>query len=197
MRSTIIILIILLTLGACSENSIPRPQGYFRIDLPEKTYRKIDTLNFPFTFELPQYALVNLKSNKENEHYLNIDFKRFGATIYLSYHPIEDNLKSMLEDSRSLAYKHTIKAQEINEKLFINEKEHIYSTYYEIEGDVASGSQFHLTDSIHYFIRGSLYFNVEPNFDSIAPVQNFIKKDIMHLIESFQWKNRPVLDKGK
>jgi gliding motility-associated lipoprotein GldD len=60
---------------------------------------------------------------------------------------------------------------------------------YEIGGNAASSIQFFLTDSTKHFIRGALYFNVAPNTDSISPVVDFVKKDIYHMIKTFEWKN--------
>ena len=187
----IFIFAILFSLGfmACNESVIPRPTGYFRIDLPEKIYHLEDSLPFPFTFELPQYAFADFKRTKENKHFLNIDFPPLNAKIHLSYLPVEGNLNEMLEDSRTLVYKHVVKAQDILENTFEDPDKRVFGTYFQIDGNAASGSQFYLTDSVHHFLRGALYFNVEPNYDSISPVQTFIKEDILHLIESFRWKD--------
>lgn len=175
---------------SCGGDSLPKPTGYFRIDLPEKSYQKItDSIPFPFSFELPQYAAVNLTRTKEQSNFFNLDFKQYGARIHFSYFPIDDNIEKLLEESRSLSYKHTEKAQEINEELIINDDERVFGTYYSIAGNAASSDQFFITDSSNHFLRGALYFNVAPNPDSIGPVSEFIKKDIVHLIETFSWKN--------
>ena len=49
-------------------------------------------------------------------------------------------------------------------------------------------TQFYLTDSIEHFLRGSLYFKVVPNNDSLQPVIDFITDDVRHLIKSLEWK---------
>lgn len=172
---------------ACGSDPVPKPLGYYRIDLPEKSYSRIDSIPFPFVFELPQYASVNLKRTEKEPNFLNIDFNRFGARLHLSYKPIDSSAYQLWEDARTLVYKHVVKAQDIKENLIINPDQRVYGTYYEIAGDAASGAQFYLTDSSTHFFRGALYFNVEPNYDSIAPVQEFLKRDIEHLIESFGW----------
>lgn len=149
----------------------------------------LDSLPFPFTLELPQYAHPNLKRTKRDSNFFNIDFPRFGARIHMSYASVNDtNLHKLLEDSRTLAFKHSIKAQDISERLFINDKDSVYGIYYSISGNAASSSQFFLTDSSRHFVRGALYFHVQPNSDSIAPVGEFISKDIVHLMENLKWK---------
>lgn len=180
----------LLVLVSCGNETLPKPKGYFRIDLPEKSYEELrDTIPFPFSFQLPQYGKVNLKRTKDQANFFNVDFSRFGARIHFSYFPIEENLEKLLEESRTLSYKHTERAQEINEELILNPEERIFGTYYSIEGNAASSDQFYITDSNNHFLRGALYFNVAPNPDSIGPVSDFIKQDIIHLIETFSWKN--------
>jgi gliding motility-associated lipoprotein GldD len=188
MKYLMSILCFSLLLSACQESYLPKPTGYFRIDLPEKKYAPIDSIPFPFNFEIPQYAKTNLERTRENEHFLNIDFPRYGARIHMSFLPVKDELPRLLEDSRALVYKHVVKAQDISEETIYDRDRKVYGTYYQIDGNAASGSQFYLTDSSRYFLRGALYFNIEPNYDSIAPVQDFIKKDIEHLIESLQWR---------
>ncbi len=181
----------IIVLSSCGNDPLPKPTGYFRIDLPEKTYQEVaDSIPFPFTFELPQYGVVNLKRTKEQENFFNVDFSKYGARIHFSYFPVENNISKLLEESRTLSYKHTEKAQEINEELIINEENRVFGTYYSIEGNAASSDQFFITDSSNHFLRGALYFNVAPNPDSIRPVGEFIKKDIVHLIETFRWKNQ-------
>ena len=53
----------------------------------------------------------------------------------------------------------------------------------------ASAVQFYVTDETSHFLRGSLYFNSPPNADSLAPVITFVKDDMMHLLNTFQWHN--------
>jgi len=184
-------LLVVVILTACQNDYIPRPIGYFRIDLPKKEYTTIDSIPFPFQFELPQYAFVNLRRTQSDPNFLNIDFPKYGARIHMSYLPVEENIAQLLENSRTLVYKHVTKAQDIRENLIYNEEDRVFGTYYHIEGNAASGSQFYMTDSSNHFLRGALYFNVQPNFDSIAPVQNFLKADIENLIESFHWNQIP------
>jgi len=177
-----------LILMACNETPIPKPIGYYRIDLPEKKYSVKDSLPFPFQFELPQYAKVNLERTKQDSRFLNIDFPRYGARIHMSYIKVDTNLPTLLDDARTLVYKHLEKAQDISEVSIYKEDKRVFGVFYTLDGNTASGSQFYMTDSSNHFVRGALYFNVVPNFDSIAPVQTFIEQDMEHLIESLTWR---------
>ncbi|MFB1022257.1 MAG: hypothetical protein QMC40_05805 [Vicingaceae bacterium] len=93
--------ILLLSLFACQETPIPKPIGYFRIDLPEKQFDVVDSLPFPFQFELPQYAAINLEKTKEDSNFLNIDFPRYGARLHMSYIKVDTNLPKLLNDART------------------------------------------------------------------------------------------------
>ena len=102
--------------------------------------------------------------------------------------PIEENLQEHTEESRSLAYKHDVMANAIAEQVYINDSLKVYGMLFDYDGVTATAAQFYLTDSLNHFFRGALYFNTEVS-DSILPLNNFLKKDVKHLIESFRWKN--------
>ena len=172
---------------SCEKRSIPKPKAYFRIDFPSKSYIKFNN-KYPFSFEYPAYSTIETDSSEYSEPYwLNIVFKKYNAKIHISYKEVKNNLAILTEDSREFSYKHSIKATAINEQIFVNENRHVYGTIYEIKGNIASPFQFHLTDSLNHFLRGSFYISEVPNYDSLYPVIKFIENDMLHLIESFSW----------
>lgn len=178
----------LIILGGCKKKYTPKPRGYYRIDLPKKNYKKLDSI-FPYTFNYPTYSkLTNDKSKRSEKYWLNIEYPELNGKIHISYKTVNNNIDQILEDTRKLAYKHTIKADAINERMFIKPEKKVYGILYEIEGNAASSVQFFLTDSTEHYLRGALYFNTMPNKDSLAPVLDFVKEDIIVLIESLEWK---------
>ncbi len=198
-------LVILLMLGGCNEKYTPKPRGFFRIDFPEKEYKPIKE-NYPYSFEIPVYSdLLADKDRNAGQFDSNIDFPENNAKIHITYKEIMPGYKSqssyqsdlvrannfelakLLEESRKFAYDHTIKADAIDEKIYMNHNERVYGTIYFIEGNAASSVQFYLTDSVKHFLRGALYLNEVPNIDSIQPVIDFIRPDIIHLIETTSW----------
>ncbi|TLX76952.1 gliding motility lipoprotein GldD [Labilibacter sediminis] len=184
-------LVVLIVLSSCNQHVTPKPRGYFRINFPEHEYDSLVSDN-PYTFNVPVYVQVNQDFSPNTEAYwMNLDYPEYKGRIHLSYKKIEDNLNIVLEDSRKLAYKHSVKADAIGERLFLAPEKKVYGILYEIKGDAASSVQFYLTDSIQNFVRGSLYFNVVPNKDSLAPVVDFVTEDIIHLMETFEWKSLP------
>ena len=64
----------------------------------------------------------------------------------------------------------------------------VYGMYYMINGDAATQSQFYVTDSTNHFLKGALYFEVKPNFDSIYPAVKYLRDDIRTLMETISWE---------
>jgi gliding motility-associated lipoprotein GldD len=170
---------------ACNSRA-PKPGGYFRIETGTHAYR--DCRGRFFSFEYAGKAIVvPLPGNGKGE-WLNISYPEFQASIHCSYLPVKpETLVAAMEDSRRFVYRHTIRANNISSLYFENPDRKVYGTLYEIEGNVASPLQFTLTDSTSHFFRGALYFNFVPNRDSIAPVLDFIREDIVRLMESFDF----------
>lgn len=174
-------------LSGCKRNYTPKPRGYFRIDMPKKEYKTLAD-SFPYTFQYPVYTNIKKDESINTEKYwINIEYPELNGKIHISYKKINKNINQLIEDTRELAYKHTIKADAINETMFQKPEQNVYGILYEIEGNAASSVQFFLTDSVENYLRGALYISVEPNKDSLAPVIDFIKTDIKVLIESFEW----------
>lgn len=185
----VIVLSALFLLAACSESPMPKPYGYFRVELPEAHYSIMDTLNFPYRFELSENADIDLKQVKNEKYWMDVQYPTLNATLYCSYKPIQNNLFELSEDSRKYVYKHAVKADGIAETAYNNANKKVYGIFYDIQGNTASSMQFVITDSTKNFFRGALYFDNVPNKDSIAPMVNYIRKDMIRLMETFEWKN--------
>lgn len=183
--------ILFATLLSGCDNSQPKPRGYFRIDLKEKTYNNVyNDAKYPFTFTLPDSIcrVAYKDENAKEKDGLNIVYPKLRACIYCDYKPVKDNFREISEDLRGFVYKHTAKADAITEQPYENPEAKVWGLLYELKGNSASQVQFVLTDSIHHYFRGALYFNVTPNPDSLAPVVDYINEDIIKLMESFRWK---------
>jgi len=189
----IIFTAIILCISCNNSDYIPKPRGYFRIGLPEKKYKTFDT-TFPYSFEYPVYSIIRPDVNENAEPYwINLEFPAFKGTLHLSYKPVTSDsiLYQYFEDARTFANKHIAKADDIEPKAIIDDKNQVYGLIYDITGTgVASTYQFCVTDSTTNFLRGALYFNILPNNDSLAPVIDFIKADIDHFIQTLHWKKK-------
>lgn len=186
----LIILTLLCCVAGCRDTVVPKPRGYFRIDLPTRSYRLYDTL-CPFIFEYPVYGHISYDVGNINEPcWFNIEFPLYNAKIFVSYKNINNNLESILNQANDFAYSHSVKADAINELPWQNAKDKVYGILYDIKGNTASSVQFFVTDSTKHFLRGALYFSVQPDEDSLAPVIQFFREDIVHLVETFKWKKQ-------
>lgn len=188
-RKWLVFLVGLVLIFSCkSENYYPKPMGFHRIGFPKNVEMKTYAGNCPFGFQYPSFAIVQDKERCNQ----NIAFPKFNAVLHCTNIQFDNtemnNLFYHSEYSRKLAYEHRIKADLINEKAYTNDSLRVYGITYEIIGDVASNYQFFLTDSTHNFYRGSLYFNVKPNVDSLEPVLDYLKENINTMIGTFDWK---------
>jgi len=180
-------LILILTFS-CQQDYIPKPHGYFRIDFQEKTYHTFDSIALPYTFDIPGYSkIVPDRDRLAEPFWINLKIPAHKAEVHISYKKVQNNLAKLMEDSRTLAYKHSIKADAINERIFVNPQKKVYGTIYQIDGNAASPVQFYLTDSTQNFLRGALYIREVPNIDSLRPVIDFLTPDIIRLIETTEW----------
>lgn len=180
----------LVYLNSCTEKTyIPKPRGYFNIETPSPEYTKFDTA-CNYTFEVSKYAVMlpAPDAGGKGRCWFNIFYPRFNATIYLTYDPVENNIKKYLDDSHELVYKHVVKSSGIDEALITDSAAKVYGMKYKIEGDAACPYQFYLTDSVDHFFRAALYFNFRPNYDSLYQVLNFLEADMDHIIQTFEWK---------
>jgi gliding motility-associated lipoprotein GldD len=179
-------------LSSCDEDEevySPKPRGYCRIPFPEKKYRMLDTA-CPYKFEIPVYVRISPDRYKNAEPcWLNLDFPQFHATVHLSYKAVNKNVNSYIEDSHMFANKHQVKATGLEETVVLRDSAKVYGLLFDIAGNTASSLQFYLTDSTHHFLRGALYFNAKPNIDSLKIVVDFIREDVLHLINTARWKD--------
>ena len=186
-------LAMVLALTACDPVYTPRPRAYPRVILPEKTYVDHAPDDCPYRFEIPTYAEVVRDSfffgdTIINDCWVNVRMPRLNGTIYLSYKAIgtDITLAEVIEDAHRMTYEHTEKADYIDE-VMIDNGVGVEGLMYDVGGDAASSVQFFLTDDSLHYLRGALYFEARANADSLAPVIDFVKQDVHHLIETFRW----------
>lgn len=173
--------------SSCRKAYIPRPYGYFRVYLPEHEYRMVDTLNLPYRFEMAKIAHVEPRTEEGERYWIDVKYPMLNASIHCSYKPVYGNLLELSEDVRRFVYTHVSRADGIAEDRIDFPEYKVYSILYGLRGNVASPVQFVITDSVHHFFRGALYFENVPNKDSIAPMVEYVHRDIIHLIETFEW----------
>lgn len=189
MKPRMLCLFIVSTLLSCNEYT-PKPKGYQRVVRPQVEVIKFSGTKFSFLYPGDTY-IEPLTSEAEPELWFNLHYKQYNATLHFTYIPLSTrNLNEILDDSYRLAYSHVSMAQGISQTQFSDSLHHTFGIMYDIQGSVASPVQFYVTDNTSNFLRGSLYFDQMVKSDSVAQVVSFIRNDIVHIMESLEWKNR-------
>lgn len=197
---------------ACNSTYTSKKKGYFNIDLPKHEYVVFDKPEFPYSFDYPAYAQVIKDStffdaSPENPYWVNIDFPKLNARIFLSYKIIGgkamykiknpdgsyrdstgiNQFDRMVNDAFNLTNKNQAISSSIKDSLF-QTKNGITGVFFKVGGNAATAKQFFLSDTSKNFLRGALYFDATPNVDSLKPVQDFLQVDMDLMINSFRWK---------
>mgnify|MGYP000017513785 CR=1 FL=1 len=175
----------LLVFFSCKQESLPKPKAYLNLQYSNNEY-KILPIDRPYLFDISKNTII--KDEKYN--WIKIQYPTLKASIDITYRKVNDNIAELIKEAEKLVFKHTLKAEEIKPKDFLNREKRVFATMYEITGNAASQIQFHATDSVNNFIKGSLYFYVKPNYDSILPAVTYIKKDVLRIIETLEWTKK-------
>ena len=194
----ILVCFIFLFFSCNSNYTIGKKKGYFKIDLPEKKYQLFDQPGYPYTFEYPVYANIIkdttfFEDKPENPWWINIDIPRFNGRIYVSYKEITSRTKfdSLINDAFKMVYKqHSTISTGISDSV-MQTPNGVEGIYFSLAGNTATANQFFVTDSTKHFLRGALYFDATPNEDSLSIVNDFLKQDIKHLINTLKWSGNP------
>ena len=191
-----IVMLVLLSCIACTKVSTPKPYGYFRITVPDTAYipfspslrgRAGEGL-FPYTFALSRNAEPQPRIEPGEQYWLNIYYPALDATIHCSYKPVRGNLRELTDDALEFVYRNASHASAIPEREYAHPEKNVYGVLFDLEGNTASSCQFFLTDSTRHFFRASVYCNCPPNADSLAPIYNYLRTDVIRLVETFEWR---------
>jgi gliding motility-associated lipoprotein GldD len=181
---------VLFNFMSCSRDYQPKPKGYNRLTLPEASYQSLPD-SLPYQFEFSKYAkLLKDTSSIRERYFVEIYYPEIKANIHITYKKINNSkklLKEFLDDAYVLTAKHQIKANAIDETI-VKTPSGKTAVIAEIEGEVPSQFQFTMTDSSKNFLRGALYFNTAVANDSLRPAIDYVKKDMIHLINTLEWK---------
>lgn len=171
----------------------PKPRAYPKINFPQSdNLQQFDQAFCEFTFQYPDYVKVVrdktfFEDTPPNACWFDLQVPSLESQIHFTYYPIEKtaDFQRLREDAFRLAQEHNKKANYIDELPI--QKEKVSGFVFDIDGEVASPFQFYLTDSTQHFLRGALYFNAQARPDSLAPAYDFMKKEILKMIDTFEW----------
>ena len=184
--------LLLISCGKKGDNQdfVPKPKGYNRIDLPVASYSQM-TENHPFSFQYSNQAVLKPDTVRWAEpHWMYVYYPAYKAVIQLTYKPLngdKNKLAKLIDDAHKLAAKHNAKAYSIQD-LVLKTPSGKTAMLMELEGEVPTYLQFYTTDSTKHYLRGALYFNTALKSDSLAPVIEYLKKDVLKLLNTLEWK---------
>jgi len=181
--SGFVILFFLFFMGCQEEVYVPKPKAMLRLDFPTPVEAQFENDNFIFNYNELAKPIV------KNKNAIVLDYPEMKGSIFITHKTIANNLETLIGDAQKLSFEHMRKADHIEPRTFINEDHKVYGTYFQITGDAASQSQFYVTDSIHHFVTGSVYFYTKPNYDSILPAANYLQADMRAIMETLRWKD--------
>ncbi|WP_417430323.1 gliding motility lipoprotein GldD [Halpernia sp.] len=174
----------ILILSSCGKDPLPKPSGELRLEYPAHKYQSFNS-DCAYSFDYSTFAEMQ---NAKQSCWFYINYPKMKAKIFLTYFPIHNDFALHVKEAEKLVYEHTIKASSIDTKSFSYPEKKVYGNFYELQGPTASNVQFYVTDSTKHFVTANLYFNSRPKPDSLAPAVEYIKKDMLHLIDTFKWK---------
>jgi gliding motility-associated lipoprotein GldD len=181
---------------ACESNWLPKPPGYNRIELPRHEYQRLEQ-GYPYQLDFSTHSRVEADSfNLGEKEWINLNYKEFGAKVHLTYKKIDQStdFKTLSNDAFNLTAKHQIKAYGIEEAILLTPNGYV-AVVAELSGEVPTQFQFFVTDSTSNFLRGAVYFNSALKNDSLAPIIEYIKLDMAHLINSVNFGKKAEIKK--
>ena len=171
------------------EVPIPKPKGYFRLTTPEVAYQRWDSI-FPFSFNYSKHATLSFQRKENNIYWIDIHYPLLSATFKMTYYPVTNNLHRLMwnEEEQVMFHVERMMTDDIQFSTVNDPVARVFGRLYELEGkNVATPFKFWLTDSAHYFVKGTLYFDFAPNNDSLAPIINYLRNDALMMVESWEW----------
>ncbi len=186
------IIIVLLIMGVLiyyrvsNLSHLPKPYGHPYIPLPSHTYVPL-TNDFPYGFDVSTQAVIVPQTEP---YWITIYYPAFQAEVQITYKPVKNDrrlLHSYVEDSYQLCMKHQIRASSIESDI-LQSSNGITATFIRIKGQVPTPFQFYTTDGVHHFLRAAVYFSTSQENDYLAPIIEFIRVDMLHLLDTLHWK---------
>jgi gliding motility-associated lipoprotein GldD len=176
---------------ACGEEIfVPKPPTHLSVDLPSPVYQKFsDSTNFSFEMSKLWSKRVNYREKDSLIIYLGKDI---DGDLHFQYLKIDtaNPLSFHINKTFDKIDFHKVRARQLKDTNFVFKNKKVYGAFFEFVGNSATNFQFYLTDSTNHFIRSELLIRRKPNYDSLQPTLNYIKTDLIHLINTFEWEKK-------
>lgn len=183
------IIAVLLMVTSCTEPTYtPKPPTYLRLELPDPIYSKYDD-SCSYTFNLPQlYTASNAPDQSPGTCHKRIDLGPLNGMAYIRYWEMTEPLAYYVNSANDEINKHKLKADNIIDETIIRSEDRVFGSFFELQGDVATPFQFYLTDSTSRFLYCEVLFNSAPNYDSLRPTLDYLKRDLDEFMNTLDWE---------
>ncbi|MEM6378194.1 MAG: hypothetical protein AAF705_08270 [Bacteroidota bacterium] len=196
-RSVIHFCFLTLFIVACGNDVsvTPKPRTYPKVEYPVQSYQAYQAPSCDFAFTYPTYGQIEesldaaTATESDSECWFDIAFPDFKGRLHCSYYKIgaQKSFEDLKKDAFEMADYHNKRANYIDELIINRQDANVEGFVFAIEGPAATPFQFYLTDQEKHFFRASLYFDTKVRPDSIAPIYEFVREDMMKIIETFEW----------
>jgi len=188
MKAFLIITIVLLAVSCTEPSYTPKPPTYLRLELPEPTYANYDD-SCSYNFNLSQlYKVSNAPDQMPGTCHKRIDLGPLNGTAYIRYWDMRQPLAYYVNSANDEIDKHKLKADNIVNETILRSKDRVFGSFFELQGDVATPFQFYLTDSTSRFLYCEVLFNSTPNYDSLRPSLDYLKRDLDEFVNTLNWE---------
>lgn len=188
LKHVLYILVAILFVSCGDEQLTPKPPTYLRLEIPEAKYTSYQD-DCGYSFKLNQAYVVEKApaQGQEINCHRRIQLGGLNGTIFFRYIDMTEPVAYYINNSIDEVEVHQVKATNITDKQIIRQEDRVFGTLFELQGDVATPFQFYLTDSTERFVYAEILFNTRPNYDSLKPSLEYLKKDLDTLLQSFKW----------
>ena len=173
---------IFLVLFSCDSSITPKQSAFFAPEFRESSHNPITT-ECNYSFSKNKIARIEYLDNCN----FNIVYDNLNAKIFFSSININNNFPDIIKVFDERIIENSANITEVKVSEYRDDQILVYSRMFNYVGNAPSNLHFYLTDSTSNFLAGSLFFNTEPNYDSLLPYINYIRADVRKLIENFEW----------
>ena len=172
-----------LIVYSCNNNvNLPKQKAYFAPEFEIPNYKKI-SLDCNYSFNINSQASINNIKNCNYEIY----YKNLNAKIFINQIVLSNSIERVVNTFNQKINENSRLSDQIIQSDYFNIDNETYSKLYSFVGNSPSNIQFYLTNQTDKFLTGSLFFETEPNYDSLFPYIDYIRNDIKKMVDSFRW----------
>ena len=166
------------------QTTMPKPKAHLDLAYPKAIYK---TYKSSCTYQFRHNNISN--PNALSACGTILDYPLLQAKLYLTYFDLtQASLDTLLIDFDKRLQLFGKTASKVQESAFESKQNSVYGSCVMLVGNSPSNLHFFGTDAKNHFLTGSLLFESEPNYDSLAPAIAYIKNDVQKLLESLKWE---------